>query len=198
MSEVTVVCCYNNQEVYNDFVNTLKTQSYPCEVIGIDNRDNKAFTSCASAYNSVMKQVSTKYVIYSHQDILLEESDTLEKFVSYLDHIRTHDILGVAGVCEDKPEVFTNIRHRWNSTGKISYAGQYRVEGNMMEGLTVDECFFGGRAEHFREYPFDENICDNWHLYAVDACLNTKAQGEKRREEKRREEKRRELYMFVM
>ena len=192
MCDVTVVCCWNNEELYGGFVNSLKVQDTPCEIIGIDNRDNKNFTSCAAAYNSVINQVKTKYVIYSHQDILLNDTDALGKFVSYLGLIGKHGILGVAGVLEDRVEVFTNIKHRWNSTGEISYAGHCRVEGNIMEGYTVDECFFGGCTEHFRDEPFDEVICDNWHLYAADACLNTRAQSEKRREEKRREEKRRE------
>lgn len=174
MSEVTIVCCYNDLKMYDDFVNTLKAQNISCELIGIDNRNNKAFKSCSRAYNSVKDKITTKYVIYSHQDIVLTEPDILAKFVSYLSKIDADDILGVAGVRFDMPGVFTNIKHRWNSTGEISYAGGNRVNGGMMECDTVDECFFGGCAEHFRQYPFDEVVCDNWHFYVADACLRTK------------------------
>lgn len=52
--------------MYGDFVNSLKAQDVPCEIIGIDNRGNKGFTSCASAYNSVIDEIQTEYVIYSH------------------------------------------------------------------------------------------------------------------------------------
>ena len=46
-----------------------------------------------------------------------------------------------------------------------------------MECDTVDECFFGGYAEHFRHYPFNEVVCDNWHLYAVELCLRIRRTG---------------------
>ncbi|MBQ3447563.1 MAG: hypothetical protein IJG37_07970 [Synergistaceae bacterium] len=118
MSDVTVVCCYNDEKMYADFVETLKSQACPCEIIGID-------------------------------------------------------IVGVAGVRFDEAGVITNIRHKWRyRNGEISYAGSRRVEGGMMTCGTVDECFFGRHTEHFREYPFNEDLCNDWHLYAAEACLH--------------------------
>ena len=175
MNEISIVCCYNNEKMYNDFVGNVNSQSIPCEVIGINNCGNKTFTSCAAAYNSVINQVKTKYVIYSHQDIVLEDSDSLKKFLSYLERLNTHDVLGVAGVKFDSYGVFTNIKHVWKHSGEIGFAGSNRVEGGLMECDTVDECFFGGFTEHFKEFPFNEKICNNWHLYAVEACLQTKS-----------------------
>ncbi len=49
MGDITVVCCWNNEKVYGDFVDTLKNQTIPCELIGIDNRGNNGFSSCAAA-----------------------------------------------------------------------------------------------------------------------------------------------------
>ena len=177
MSDVTVVCCWTNEAMYNDFVNTLKSQSVPSELIGIDNRGNKGFTSCASAYNSVIDQVKTKYVIYSHQDILLNDSEVLSKFLSYLETIGHDDILGVAGVRFESPEIstiFTNIKHIHPYTGELISPSKNRVDSGIIECDTVDECFFGGYTEHFRDYPFDSEVCDDWHLYAAEACMNTK------------------------
>ncbi len=187
---VTIVCCYGSPAKYKDFVATLETQTCPYELIGLENEGDKNFSSCASAYNSVINQVKTKYVIYSHCDILLDKPDILEKFAACLDKISHDDILGVAGAKFSTPGTFTNIMHVWNNSGKLGYAGQNRVEGDMEEFDTVDECFFGGYTEHFREYPFDEVVCNNWHLYAVDACLTAKSirRGEERRGEKRRGE----------
>ena len=175
MSNVTVICCYNNEKVYGDFVNTLKTQTCPYELIGIDNRGNGKFTSCATAYNSVIDRVKTKYVIYSHQDILLSKPDHLAKFVSYLEQTERDDILGVAGVRFDTFGLYSNIRHYMKQVHELVDVGRHKVEGEMMEGDTLDECFFGGHTSHFQEYSLDEEICDNWHLYAVEACLRTKS-----------------------
>ena len=175
MGDITVVCCWNNEKVYSDFVDTLKAQTCRCEIIGIDNRSNKGFTSCAAAYNSVIDRIKTKYVIYSHQDILLQDPEALEKFVSYLERIGQDDILGAAGVRFDSSEGFSNVTHIVNRTGEIVHGTTKFPEGGMIECGTVDECIFGGHTEHFRQYPFDERVCNNWHLYAAESCLRTKA-----------------------
>lgn len=174
MSEVTIVCCYNNEKVFSDFVNTLKPQTAAYELIGIDNSGNKGFSSCAAAYNSVISQVKTKYVIYAHQDILLTGSNQLEQFVNYLNSTGTNDILGVAGV-RIEPVVYTNIKQNYKAAGKFDNAGGSTIKGGMMKCLTVDECFFGGHTSYFASNPFDEKLCDGWHLYAVEQCLRTQS-----------------------
>ena len=42
---------------------------------------------------------------------------------------------------------------------------------------SLDECFFGGHTAHFKKNPFDEKLCDNWHLYGVERCLHTRWHG---------------------
>ncbi len=174
MSEVTIVCCYNKEKVYNDFVSTLKTQTCEYDLIGIDNRGNKKFTSCAAAYNSAIDDVKTKYVIYSHQDILLDDTEALAKFVDYLKKTNNDDIVGVAGVRTDIDTTLTKIRRIDPATKKLIPEGKPTTDEDMTECETLDECFFGGHTEHFRNYPFDEGVCNGWHLYAVEACLRTR------------------------
>lgn len=171
MSDITIVCCYNNQGVYNNLVNSLKTQTCNYELIGIDNTGNKKFSSCAGAYNSVLNEIRTKYVIFSHQDILLNEPDSLAKFLEYLDKIGENDILGVAGMKFDDTRMYSEIKHIIN--GNLIQAGENIISG-IMQCDTLDECFFGGYSEHFRANHFDEKI-SNWHLYAVDSCLYAKS-----------------------
>lgn len=143
MSEVNIICCYNNEKVYGDFVSTLKAQTCTNEIIGIDNRGNKAFTSCASAYNSVINQVKTKYVIYSHQDILLNDKNALEKFVSYLERTERNDILGSTGVRIDSPYGLSNVTHISSKTGELVHGTVYFPENGMIECDTVGDftCF---------------------------------------------------------
>ena len=173
MSDITILCCYNNEEIYNGLVDSLKTQTCNYELIGIDNTSNKKFSSCASAYNSVLNQIRTKYVIFSHQDILLNKPDSIAKFLGYLNKIALHDILGVAGVKFDEECIYSEIKHINPYDGKLIQAGE-TITSSLMQCDTLDECFFGGYSEHFKANPFDEKI-SNWHLYAVDACLYTKS-----------------------
>ena len=168
-----MICCWNDERVYNDLVSTLKTQTCLYELIGIDNRGNGAFTSCAETYNSVIGQVKTKYVVYSHQDIVLKYPDALPKFVAYLERTNLHDVLGVAGVRLDSKVCFSGIQHIDPETGELIPAGEFPSGRGMLECFTVDECFFGGHTEHFKAYPFDADVCSGWHLYAVEASLRT-------------------------
>ena len=169
---VTIICCYNNIPQYEAFLQSLNKQIEVFELIGIDNREQK-YTSCSKAYNSVLPEVKTEYVIFSHQDIILEESSILMQFVDYMKQMDTFDILGVAGATAGVKPIFSNVHD-----GKGKFAGEERIVG-MQEFDTVDECFFGGTIECFRKYPFDEVLCDDWHLYAVERCLNAKVSGHK-------------------
>jgi len=161
--------------VYNDFAESLKKQSWPYKLIGINNEGNGHFSSCSAAYNSVIHDIDTKYVIYSHQDIILEQTDTLEKFVHYLERVNENDILGIAGPRFDEPGFFSNIMNVSNVTKELIPAGNHRVK-DMILCDTLDECFFGGYTKHFLLHPFNEVLCPSWHLYAVESCLRTKTE----------------------
>lgn len=42
---------------------------------------------------------------------------------------------------------------------------------------TVDECCFGMTCECFNRLRFNEEVCNGWHLYAVEMCLRGKDNG---------------------
>jgi len=170
---ITIVCCYNRDNDYNEFKKSLKAQSADFKLVGIDNT-RAQFSSCAAAFNSILSKVDTKYVIFSHQDILFTEPLQLTRFVHFLNQTNDGDILGVAGRSDKAKRVFSNIRHGTNQ----EYAGENRLT-QMIECDTVDECFFGGTVESFKRYPFDEKLCNGWHLYAVERCMAAKVRGNK-------------------
>lgn len=171
---VTIVCCTNNYEQLNrELLYSLSTQNEPYEIIIIDNR-NKKYSSCSKALNSVIDDITTKYVIYSHQDIILKSETCIKEFVDYMKQSELGDIFGVAGTRFDSRGVLTSISHGIDSHP----AGRHKLIG-IEECDVVDECFFGGLTETFRKYPFNEELCDNWHLYSVDRCLNCKIHGHK-------------------
>lgn len=168
----TIVCCYNKTEMFDDMLKSIKTQSEDVEVIAIDNSYGQ-FKSCSSAFNSVIDQVHTKYVIYSHQDIIYNSIDSLSHILDYFEQIGTYDIVGVVGrKSSNNKERIGNI--------KQGYGCERAVRGrvkNIEKCDTVDECFFGGYTECFRQYPFSEKLCDGWHMYAVERCLAAMERG---------------------
>ena len=73
---------------------------------------------------------------------------------------------------QDGTCVLSYVRHG----AELACAGGLEFHG-LVACDTVDECFFGGRTETFRTEPFDEKLCDNWHLYAVERCLRARTRG---------------------
>lgn len=173
MNELTLICCYNNVKMFQNLKDNILTQSIKVQLIGINNTSHK-FTSCSSAYNYALNSVNTNYVLFVHQDIVFIEEDCIEKILNYLMCLGDYDILGLAGAKVGIDHVMTNIFVQ----NIFHYGGSKRVVG-LMECDTLDECIFGGKTSCFVEYPFDEYICDDWHLYAVERCLATKKRGDK-------------------
>lgn len=166
----TIVCCYNKKSVFDEMLHSLKAQSENVEIIEIDNSDGK-FSSCSAAFNSVMNQIHTKYVIFSHQDIIYNTVDSLSHIIDYFEKIEPYDIVGVVGRKSSKERI-GNIKQGKDKRQAVSG----KVEG-IEKCDTVDECFFGGYTECFIKYPFSEKLCNGWHMYAVERCLATLERG---------------------
>ena len=161
----TKVCCYNKQYIFNEMIDSLQSQSEDVDIIAIDNSQGK-FESCSAAFNSVIDQIHTKYVVYSHQDIIYNTEDSLSHILNYFEKIDYNDIVGVVGRRASTKERVGNIKQGKNKERAV----KGKVEG-IEKCDTVDECFFGGYTECFRKYPFSESMCDGWHMYAVERCL---------------------------
>lgn len=168
----TIVVCYNNRDKFREFEQELSRQSEQMELAAIDNTSNR-YSSCASAYNSVLAGIRTEYVIFSHQDIRFSDCDSIRQFLDDCEKTERYDIVGVAGRKR-------GFRH---SLGNLCYSDGVRATGIQITSLkecdTVDECFFGGRTECFQKYPFSETLCNGWHLYAVERCCAALARKSK-------------------
>ena len=129
----------------------------------IDNTDNK-FCSAAEALNFAVDKSKGDYIVFVHQDILFEKNDVLEKIYEYV-RMLPDKILGAAGK-NDKNGTITNIKHGIPPR----QAGEIRVNG-FEKVQTLDECLFIIPKNLFYKVNFDEKSIKNWHLYAVDYCL---------------------------
>lgn len=171
-NRVTIVCCYNNEtQLKNELLASIYKQIERCDLILIDNRTQE-FNSCSKALNSVLKRINTEYVIFSHQDIIMTENYTLSKFVNYMSNGKTGDIYGVAGASIEKNGLLSTMYHGKNKepVWEVKLTGIQPCDA-------VDECFFGGKTKTFQKSPFNEKICNNWHLYAAERCIYTRTNG---------------------
>ncbi len=71
------------------------------------------------------------------------------------------------GVKEEKKGVLASIYHGKNKVN----AGDENI-AKKEEVSSVDECIFGMKKSIYDKVKFDEETCDNWHLYGVDFCYS--------------------------
>lgn len=167
----SIVCVWNDKKILSEcLLNGLKDQTIEYELILIDN-SNKKFISAAEALNKGGKLAQGNFIIFVHQDIDLRNKKWLELSENILRELPNLGVAGVAGK-KDNSGVFTNILHGMPER----YAGKYRFNGSI-KVQTIDECMIIIPKMVFRKLNFDEDVCDDWHLYGVEYCLTIKKLG---------------------
>ena len=167
----TIVCCYNNKQILDDFLlDSLKDQTKEHQLLLIDNTANE-FSSVAKAYNRVLSKIEGECVLFCHQDIHLKDSNLLEKIEEVLAS-RKNALVGLCGI-DKTATVYSNLKYKDND----QYITRNRAD-QIVEVESVDECIFGMSKELLDSVgAFDEDVCDNWHLYATDYSFRVKQKG---------------------
>ena len=168
---MSIICVYNNENILEEYlIKSLNIQTEKYELILIDNRENK-FKSAASALNFGAKKAHGEYLVFAHQDIYFSDENWIKNTTKQLKNLNNTGIVGVAGKTIDSL-VRSNIKQGLNpvdvSPFKITKAEK---------ASTLDECLFIIPKTVFDKYNLNEDICDDWHLYAVEYVYNIKNQG---------------------
>lgn len=178
MSRIVIITCFNNKQMLEQMKNSVYKESgiseKECKIFAIDNTKNK-FSSAAKAYNYALRHVTkAEVLVFCHQDILFLE----------------HSIEDIIQVCLEYPETLFGAAGVKNVGNKrdnriISHMAMIKPEwkyetleeGTTEEVFTLDECLIAGTSELFKRLVFDETVCDGWHLYAADLCMDCKRKG---------------------
>ncbi len=171
MKKVSIICVYNKQFVLKDqLLKSLEIQKMDYELILVDNRNNK-FNNAASALNYGASKANGKYLMFTHQDIIIKDENWLEKTINQIEKLDNPGIIGVAGKTTDK-FIRTNIIHGIPPEKITPFTLNAPVHAS-----TVDECLFIIPKEVFEVLQFDEKTCFDWHLYATDYLLSIRKKG---------------------
>lgn len=164
---ISIVCVYNNEEILNKYlIKSLKSQTEDYELILLDNT-NKKFKSAAEALNFGGKKANGNYIMFVHQDVDLYNDHFLKDAENCLNSLSHLGIGGVAGKSKDRNGVITNIKHGY----PLTYAGEFQIKKPYLV-QTLDECLILIPKSVFKLLEFDEDTCNDWHLYSVDFCLS--------------------------
>ena len=173
--KISIICVYNNLESLNaqllNAFNQFKRDNY--ELILVDSV--KLGFSCSSDALNYGASISTGNVlIFTHQDIYIKNEEDFFKFCLFISEEEIGTIVGAAGAIEKNKTNYTNY-----TTGKVLNLSFINIYKNICEVACVDESFFGMRVETYDNHHFDNNLCDDWHLYAVEASLYARKNGKK-------------------
>lgn len=172
--KVSIICVYNNPEQLNQcLISSLKKQNIDYELILV-NGSNGDFKSCAKALNHGVNQSTGQILVFSHQDIILKRDSELSLFTNYISSMPVGTIIGVAGAQEKNKQNLGN----YTSGNNVSHQLKFTIS-EAIQVSCVDECFFGMLRETYNKHPFNEYLCDDWHLYAVEQCLFHRKEGNK-------------------
>ena len=170
--EASLITIANKKNVYEDFLENLKTQiDVEFELLTAFNY-NAEFSSARKAYNQFAEKAKGKYLIFLHPDIRFLNEHALADILHWVEKIPSFGVVGIAGAVrsgQNSCDILTTIVHTpaKQPVGKKN-CGIQKVQ-------TLDECLFVVEKEYFFKHPFPDK--DGWHLYAVEYCLQAIKDG---------------------
>jgi hypothetical protein len=173
----SIISVYNDREVLeNMLLSGLESEPdelYECVLQ--DNRDNK-YSDAASALNAGATDARGEYYIFVHQDVKFLGEDWLATAKAYVEEIDDVGLAGITGMAAEGIGPYQRARHTLeHGDEREPWAPGTRVK--QPERIqTVDECCFIIPSVVFSRHRFDEELCDGWHLYAVEYCLRLREQ----------------------
>ena len=173
--QVSVICVYNNkQQLEHQLIASLNKQKIDFELITIDNVE-KTFPSAAKALNVGAIKANGDILVFAHQDICFKTSEELGKLCTIVNECPIGTIIGTQGVREPSKIYYTNLTSGYNYIPTIVN----NFYDQLYEVSCVDEGLFAMKKETWEKHNFDEILCNDWHLYCVEACLNARKNGHK-------------------
>ncbi len=144
---------------------SLKEQTTPYELILLDNTSRK-YKSASNALNKGARDAKGDYLMFVHQDVSLVSRYNLKYAEEVLAGLPN---LGAAGVAGSTRNGGFSIMHQGIPPRPVhSHLGMTEPVCTQ----TLDECLIMVPKSVFKVTQFDENTCDDWHLYTVDYCLS--------------------------
>lgn len=169
---ISIVCVFNDKDLLSNYLlKSLNLQSSVHETIFVDNTNGK-FKSAAEALNYGGQKAKNEYIMFVHQDMDLVSPNWLKDAEELIKSLENLGIAGVAGKAKNRWWAITNIEDGIPPR-RIS---PYQIN-SPVKVQTLDECLLIIPKKVFQIIKFDDEVCDDWHLYGVDYCLNVKKAG---------------------
>lgn len=174
LTSLSVICVYNNRAILDaQLLFSLRKQTHPYELVLVDNVEGR-FRSASAALNFGASEATGDFLLFVHQDVSLMSENCLQELMKTVPSLQSLGVAGAAGAMDSSQqgEVISAMTHGTppRQVSQTSASVPTRVQ-------TVDECFLAVPKAVFGQIRFDEEVCDDWHLYGVDFCLMAEGHG---------------------
>lgn len=171
-NKITFITCVNNEDSYKKSLSYIKKLQVPecmeIEIIAI--RDAKSMTS---AYNEAMQKSDSKYKVYLHQDVYIQNTN----FIIDILNVFKRDIkIGLMGMVGAKIIPVSGIwwQDHWK-VGKVYDSHKGVVEllnfSEINDLYTEVKGIDGLIMITQYDLPWREDIFDGWHFYDISQSL---------------------------
>lgn len=153
---ISVICVLNDLRTYNQclLASIKKQKECSYELIKIDNTKKK-YDGAIAAFKDGVKESHGQYLMFVNQDMCFDDPYLFQKVETYCDAHQEVGMVGVNGVLD----------------GKLYDGQEMKAVNSLEEGLFVIP------RNVMESYPFDEEICAHWQLYAVEYSYRMKQVG---------------------
>ena len=168
MKKISLITVYNNKPLLDEMLASAKLQkNVDIDYVMIDNRNN-TFSSAASALNYGTSKAQGEVLVFLHQDIEFLSEKALETIYDFATE-RKNVVFGAAGVkrCLKRPSGIDILSSMYANNDK----SKYNSLDQPTDCFTLDECLIACHKDCMNDLSFDEKVCDGWHLYGADFCL---------------------------
>lgn len=166
MNSISLITVYNNKELLIKMLASAKMQkNVDIDYVLIDNTSNR-FSSAAKALNYGVEQAKGDVIVFLHQDIEFLQDNALETIYNFgMEHKNT--VFGAAGVKAKKTDTVEFYSSMYEGEKKV----QHKCCVVPTDCQTLDECLIACHKSCMETISFDEIVCNGWHLYGADLCL---------------------------
>jgi len=190
MSQESITVVFSTREDNPDFIHHIK-QTCGLENVEILQFINRGEYSLTELYNRGLREAKNTIIVFSHDDVIFEQSDAWGQKIIQHFHNSDFGILGKAGTTsitgsgrwwEEFHLMVGEVWHQQTDQGTgetITWENQY--SGNfgdkIIETILVDGLFFAVHRERIGK-EFDENI-KSFHFYDIDFSFANHIEGVK-------------------
>lgn len=172
-NKIAFITCVNDEAMYQKslfYINNLQVpKGIEIEIIPI--RDAKSLTS---GYNQAMKKSDSKYKVYLHQDVFIQNINFIDDILNIFKSDLTIGLIGMIGAkAIPASGIWWDTLETLGKVFDTQHGFMNLINGNLVMNNHIEEVkgIDGLIMITQYDFPWREDIFDGWHFYDISQCV---------------------------